>query len=162
MFNKRGISPLIASVLLIAFTVTLFLIISSFVQKSIVEPGLDEGGEKIANTLDCLSARIDVAESCVQNANDGVRVKVDNIWDVELTGFQIRAVGSTGVESKRFPTDGSSIVIAPLDRKDSLVISIVAANVGTVTSLEIFPEVDNGLCRSNPVVVKNFDKKASC
>ena len=162
MFNKRGISPLIASVLLIAFTVTLFLIISSFVQKSIVEPGLDEGGEKIANTLDCLSARIDVAESCVQNGNDGVRVKIDNTGDVVMTGFQIRVVGSTGVENKIFPADGSSISIAPLDRKDSGVIAIVPATVGTVTSLEIFPEVNNGLCRSNPAIVTNFNKQASC
>ena len=146
--NKRGISPLIASVLLIAFTVTLFLIISSWVQRSVVEPGLQEGGEKIAKGLNCLSAKVRVDSACAQTDNKKISVSFDNDGDVALTGVNIRVVGSIGVQSF-----DKSDAVQPLERKKYLE-TVDNAAVGTIIEIEVYPKLASGLCRSNPNIKK--------
>lgn len=157
--NKKGISPLIASVLLIAFTITLFLIISSWVQRSIVEPGLEQGGEKVADTLNCLSAKVNIIEACAQTDNKKIRVKVDNEGDVNLVGIQIRVVGATGVAS--IPLDFVSSPVPPLGRYDSAVQPTGDLAVGAISSIEVYPQLESGLCQSN-LASKKPTAKASC
>ena len=142
--NKRGVSPLIASVLLIAFTITLFLIISNWVQRSIVEPGLESGGEKVAKTLDCLSAKVTIDSACAQNDNKKISVSFDNDGDIALVGVNIRVVGSNGVQSF-----DKSDALQPLERK-KYVETVDDVTVGTITKIEVYPKLDSGLCRSNP------------
>ncbi len=146
--HKRGLSPLIASVLLIAFTVTLFLIISSWVQRSIVEPGLEQSGEKVAKTLNCLSAKLKIDSGCKAADNSKIKMSVDNEGDIEVKDLQIRIVGSTGVQ-----TFNAGKILQPLERYnsgDKPVTQTGDAAVGTITSLEAYPVLDSGICRSNP------------
>lgn len=148
--HKRGISPLIASVLLIAFTVTLFLIISTWVQRSVVEPGLEESGEKISKTLDCLSAKLNIDTACKSADNPPIKIKitVDNEGDVEVKDLQVRVVGSTGVQ-----TFNAAKALQPLERYnsgDKPVTQTGDGAVGTITSIEVYPVLDSGICRSNP------------
>lgn len=146
--HKRGISPLIASVLLIAFTVTLFLIISTWVQRSVVEPGLEESGEKISKTLDCLSAKLNIDTACKAADNTKIKISVDNEGDVEVKDLQVRIVGSTGVE-----TFSAAKALQPLERYnsgDKTVTQTGDGAVGTITSIEVYPVLDSGICRSNP------------
>ena len=148
--NKRGISPLIASVLLIAFTVTLFLIISSWVQRSIVEPGLEEGGEKVAKALDCLSAKVRIDSACAKaTTNDKISVTFDNDGDIAFTGVNIRVVGTNGAQSF-----DKMDALQPLERKKYIETTVDPATVGTITSIEVYPKLDSGLCRSNPSTKK--------
>ena len=146
--DKRGISPLIASVLLIAFTVTLFLIISTWVQKSIVNPGLEESGEKITKTLDCLSAKLNIDSACAQTTNDKISVSFDNEGDVALAGVNIRVVGAAGVQNF-----DKGDAIQPLERK-KYIETVDAATVGAITSIEVYPKLESGICRDNPAVKK--------
>lgn len=146
--DKRGISPLIASVLLIAFTVTLFLIISTWVQKSIVNPGLEESGEKITKTLDCLSAKLNIDSACAQTTNDKISVSFDNEGDVALAGVNIRVVGAAGVQNF-----DKGDAIQPLERK-KYIETVDAATVGAITSIEVYPKLESGICRDNPSVKK--------
>ncbi len=146
--QKRGVSPLIASVLLIAFTVTLFLIISSWVQRSVVDPGLEQSGEKIAKTLDCLSAKITIDSACAQNDNKKISVSFDNEGDIALIGVNIRIIGANGAQSF-----DKSDAIQPLERKKySETVDDVA--VGAITEIEVYPKLDSGVCRSNPASKK--------
>jgi len=154
--QKRGLSPLIASVLLIAFTVTLFLIISTWVQRSIVDPGLEDSGEKVAKTLDCLSAKINIDSACAKSTNDQISVHFDNEGDVALTGVNIRVVGSSGAQN--FDKNDA---IQPLERK-KYVETVVAATVGTITDIEIYPEFTSGVCRDNPAIKKPTVSIVSC
>ena len=142
--HKRGISPLIASVLLIAFTVTLFLIISSWVQRSVVEPGLEKGGEDISKGLDCLSAKVKIDSACAQTDNKKISVSFDNEGDIALVGVNIRVVGSSGVQSF-----DKSDAVQPLERKKYLE-TVDNAAVGTITEIEVYPKLSSGVCRSNP------------
>ncbi len=141
---KRGISPLIASVLLIAFTVTLFLIISSWVQRSVVEPGLEKGGEDISKGLDCLSAKVRIDSACAQTLNDRISVTFDNDGDIAFTGVNIRVIGSSGAQSF-----DKSDALQPLERKKYLE-TVTPATVGTITEIEVYPKLASGVCRSNP------------
>lgn len=135
---------MIASVLLIAFTVTLFLIISSWVQRSVVDPGLKEGEEKIAKTLDCLSAKVKIDSACAQNDNKKISVTFDNDGDVALAGVSIRVIGSIGAQSF-----DKADAVQPLERKKYLE-NIDNAAVGTITEIEVYPKLGSGVCRSSP------------
>ncbi len=146
--QKRGLSPLIASVLLIAFTVTLFLIISTWVQKSIVNPGLEESGEKIAKTLDCLSAKVNIDSVCAQSDNKKISVTFDNEGDVALVGVNIRVVGANGAQNF-----DKGDAIQPLERKKYSE-NVDDTLVGAITSIEVYPKLDSGICRDNPSVKK--------
>ena len=167
MFNKRGLSPLIASVLLIAFTVTLFLIISSFVQRSIVEPGLQDSEEKIGDALDCLGTKIKVADACIQPLTgnpDGIRVKVDNEGDTSLTGVIIRILGSTNVQVTDPVGASASSPVGPLGRLNSGLIAVSqsgATAVGSVVSIEVIPVIASGNCANN-LVTKSVTRLATC
>lgn len=150
--NKRGISPLIASVLLIAFTVTLFLIISTWVQRSIVEPGLEESGEKVTKTLDCLSAKLKIDSACKGADDKKIKISVDNEGDIALQDLQVRIVGSTNVE-----TFNAGKVLQPLERYnsgDKPVTQTGDGSVGVISSLEVYPVLESGICRSNPATKK--------
>ena len=46
--NKRGISPIISTVLLIAFTITLFLLVSSWIRVNLIDESLSSTEEKLA------------------------------------------------------------------------------------------------------------------
>lgn len=146
--NKRGISPLIATVLLIAFTVTLFLIISTWVQRSVVEPGLKEGGEKIAKTFDCFNAKIKIDSACAQNDNKKISVTFDNEGDVSLTGVTIRVLGAAG--SQKFE---KSDAIQPLERKKYLE-TVDDTITGKITEIEVYPKLESGVCSSSPAPKK--------
>jgi len=145
---------LIASVLLIAFTVTLFLIISNWVQRSIVEPGLEESGEKVTKTLDCLSAKLNIDSACKATDNSKIKITVDNEGDVEVKDLQVRIVGSTGVE-----TFNAAKVLQPLERYnsgDKTVTQTGDSAVGTITSIEVYPVLESGVCRSSPATKKQL------
>ena len=142
MNNKRGISPLIASVLMIAFAVILFLIISSWVQRSVVDEALDKGEEQVANALDCINTRINIVSACAEADNTGVTVVVDNEGDTTITGLKLRVTGADGSES----VDGSG-EMAPLDRKSYSGVT-VPATVGAISSVEVVPKVGSGWCSS--------------
>ena len=146
--QKRGLSPLIASVLLIAFTVTLFLIISSWVQKSIVDPGLEQSGEKISKALDCLSAEISIDSACAQNDNKNISVSFDNDGDIALLGVNIRVIGASGAQSF-----DKSDALQPLERK-KYIETVDDAKVGAITEIEVYPKLESGICRSNSVSKK--------
>ncbi|MBI2105679.1 hypothetical protein HYT56_02465 [Candidatus Woesearchaeota archaeon] len=142
--NKRGISPLIASVLLIAFTVTLFIIISNFVRKDVVDTSLEKGGEQIGKAFDCLSAEVDIVDVSKKSDDFQVKYSIDNVGDVTLENIVVRIVGSTGVV--KFEDCGQK---ASLERCTTATPKDVA--VGVVNSIEAIPQVESGLCGANVV-----------
>ena len=53
--KKRGVSPLIATVLLIAFVIIIFVLITTWVRKSAIEPSMTGAEEKLASALECIN-----------------------------------------------------------------------------------------------------------
>jgi flagellin-like protein len=137
--NKRGISPLIASVLMIAFAVTLFLIISSFVRQEVVDTSLERGGEQIASTLDCLNSKVKVI-SATKSGETSVTYSVDNLGSGALKSIKVRILGTDGSF-----TDTQCDDIQALDRCTKTASGL---SIGTIKSVEAVPELDSGLCAS--------------
>ena len=149
MKNKRGISPLIASVLLIAFVVTLFLIISSWVQRSVVEPGLQKSQEGFEGALGCLNTNIDIIKYTCDSANKKISLGVDNIGDTDLIKLQVRISNDDQAQPiivLDSATDG--FPLNPLERINKDITYTLADNPN---KLEIFPEIESGLCNANVV-----------
>jgi len=95
MMKKRGVSPLIASVLLIAFVILLFVLITTWVRRSAIEPSMGIAEEKLAGVLECINVKIDIVEACVDS--DGkLFLKVDNMGDTDLEGVKVRVFGKGG------------------------------------------------------------------
>ncbi|MEK6861344.1 MAG: archaellin/type IV pilin N-terminal domain-containing protein [Nanoarchaeota archaeon] len=103
MFNKRGISPLIATVLIIGFTIALAALIItwgvSFVTQQTVETG-----EEAQKTLDLVkNSGIKIRKVTFDDNDDGTNngpdmfdVQIENTGTITLDGFLIRAYDTNG------------------------------------------------------------------
>tara|TARA_Y100000310_G_scaffold270277_1_gene284026 strand:- start:48707 stop:49219 length:513 start_codon:yes stop_codon:yes gene_type:complete len=155
--NKRGISPLIASVLLIAFAVTLFLIISTWTRTSILEPGLEKGGEKYAVGLDCLSTSVKIESACVDDRDSvtSLKLNVDNKGSTNIESLSIRVVGEEG-ELATIPYGPALAPIAPPGRIISFGDRQTLGDQGPIADLdriEVFPYIKGGICQDNLVSI---------
>jgi len=144
--RKKGVSPLIASVLLIAFTIMLFVLITTWVRKS-VEPGMSQAEEKLGSALECMNTKIEIISACVSGsgANTEIKVKVDNNADndnIMLYGMKVRAIGSTNIGTGDI--DKSASPVAPWNRLEG---SAKVGDVGTISKIEVYPETKSGVCR---------------
>jgi len=146
--NKRGLSPLIASVLLIAFTVALFLIISNFVRKEVVETSLEEGGKQVSKTLDCLSTKLKIVSAC-HTLDTAVIVSFDNDGDVILKGYSVRVLGTDGAFTEQITGN-----VNPLERKKYQKTGITG--VTGINKVEVYPVVESGICQSSLVSKENI------
>jgi len=131
---KRGISPLIASVLLIAFTVTLFVIISTWVQRSVVDPSLEDSGEKVSKALSSYDIQAKVKSAEVVGIGV-VKVSIENEGDKDIDSFKVKVIGDKGSQ------------IISLERNLG-VLDILNENinfdknlVGSVEKIEVYPVV---------------------
>jgi len=144
---KKGVSPLIASVLIIAFVIILFGLITTWVRQSAIEPSMQASEEKVAGELECAKQNIKIVEACVNNINSPSTVKltIDNMGSNNLYQFKIRAIGETGVGS-----DESSILdLEPLDRTTPTTYSI--GGKGKISKVEVYPMTRIGICQGQLV-----------
>lgn len=140
--KKRGISPLIASVLLIAFTIMLFVLISTWVRKSTIEPTMQAGEEKLGSALECMNTKVEIASMCYKD--NKIKFDVDNVGDTDLVGIGLRVVGSK--VSEMLPIEGAAAPYGrfPIHEKD-----FTGADYGDVTKwkIEVYPKTKGGICR---------------
>lgn len=149
--GKRGISAIIEVVLLIAFTITLFLLISNWIRGNIVDESLAKTEEKLAGQLDCLSTTVEISNVCVDDTTTAanVQLNVDNSGDTSVTGVTIRVIGGGG-DLGAVEYNAPSAV-PPLGR----VLSKSAGNqalspaVASPIKVEVYPKISSGLCKDN-------------
>lgn len=140
--KKRGVSPLIASVLLIAFTIMLFVLISTWVRRAAIEPAMQSGEEKLGSALECMNTKIDIVSMCYKDKK--IKFDIDNIGDTDLFGIGLRVVGSK--VSAMLPIEG---VAVPYDRFPVHEKDFDGADYGDVTKwkIEVYPKTKSGICR---------------
>src|SRR3989344_6542617 len=140
---KKGISPLIASVLLIAFVIILFSLITVWVRKTSIEPSMQISEEKVASELECNELIIDIIRACKDGNN--IKTTIDNLGTRDLYGVKIRAIGESGVSVGDFP----NLNIAILGRSSAL--SVDASGKGTINKIEVYPTTSKGVCQGQLV-----------
>ena len=155
---KKGLSPLISAVLLIAFVVTLFLVITNWIQSGVVEEVTSRTDDKLGSQLDCLSTEIVISGACAEDAADDgnfekVEVNVDNTGDTIITGVIVRlsnAVGTLG----SFEMSGETA--APLARvvtKTETGAKTLNTAVPNPSRIEVYPVIASGTCQDQVKLV---------
>lgn len=144
---KRGISPLISAVLLIAFTITLFLVISSWIRSSIVDESLSKTEEKLSGQLDCLSVGVEISNVAVKSDGSEVKLNADNSGDGSINGLTIRV--SNGADLRVVEYTAPSAV-PPLGRiLDTLKPQALSPVITGANKVEVYPKLESGLCKDN-------------
>ena len=93
-YNKRGISPLIATVLLIGFTVAVAAVVI-FWSRNFVKEKADKEGALSEKRLECENVEIDVQS--IDKVNR--KISIDNKGNEAIDGFIMRVVsGGVGAE----------------------------------------------------------------
>jgi len=149
--SKKGISPLIATVLVIGFTVALAAVIltwgTGFTKK------ISKSTEETTETqLACAQdVNFDVTAACYDMANDGVQFIVENNGNRDLTNFSVRLkisatdVVAGNVPSSTVPRFGlKTFFVTDLDIPDLL------GRAGEVKEVTLVP------------VIKVGDKEVTC
>jgi len=157
--KKRGVSPLIASVLLISFVILLFVLITTWVRKSAIEPSMSIAEEKLASVLNCVSVKIDIVSAC---ADGNLELKVDNMGDTVIAGVRVRMFKDGDIENGQLE-GGTGDETSPFDRisAENTSITLVAADASDVTKVEVYPIIKGGkVCQGEMESINSVD--SSC
>jgi len=93
--NKRGVSPIVASILLILFTIVLFTIISKF-SSNTVDKSLDKTGSILETYQNCNEISFNVRDAYCSSEKKGLLlVRVENEKDINFKdNFVVRLFDS--------------------------------------------------------------------
>lgn len=97
----KGVSPLIASVLLIAITMTLAAILASFVSSYTQQ--------QLSGLESCVGGTITFSTADYPQLSGNTIVAIIDVSNVDLSGFKIEAINSTGDVNSVTATGATSI-----------------------------------------------------
>lgn len=147
--GKRGISPIIATVLLIAFAVSIGAMIMSW------------GRETLASTGDCSSVKLDVQTMngkpvlCYDTYNNKINFMIKNNGEVEIQKVKLRVI------SEDFSIDEQEMPDTKIPIGGIIVKNIDYLKAGTF-HLEIIPMINfagkQKICPEKAVVSDNLPK----
>jgi len=133
---KRGISPLISTVLIIAFVIILFVSITVWIRQSIISSAVESVENKVASELQCMNTRFFVKSMCL--IEDYIRAEVDNVGNNKINSFLVNVYGSD--DNKKFVYEKNVSVLR------SSTFEFDFKGVGEFEELNIAPVIDEGLC----------------
>lgn len=156
--NQRGITPLVATVLLVAFSVGLGALVMSWGEEYIAEKAeFAQGTPEVKNTCDL--AKIDIIKIAGQQqvcmGENGIQVWIDNGPDVDLVGVHARVAGQSGIDVQE------NILLAPL-LKANAARAIVAykPGIGELLQVKLTPKIlENNqvaICSQNAVTLERI------
>ncbi len=135
--EKRGISPLIATVLLIGFVVTIAAIFWAWYQ-STVEGQAEETAEKTTSQYTC-ATNVDIKISDPTCTNETISFNIENIGLAELKDFRI-IVNGTSQETLKF-----SQFLAP-SGKIKTYVQYNSSLVQNLTHATVLPMISSTTC----------------
>lgn len=124
---KRGVSPVIATTLLIAIVITLAGIVFIWAA-GFVEEGLHKRGEPIERSCEALNFEADVFGS----AATGYTLEINNRAEIPIYGFDIRALGQG-------TTLVSSLPPSPVEPGSSLNVPLTSVDLQGATEVMVIP-----------------------
>ncbi len=133
MFNKIGISPIISVVLLIAFTVVLFLLVSNWIRGSIVDETTRKSEEKLSKAFSSYDIQVKVRQA-TKIDSDTIKVSVENVGEKTIEGFKVKIVGTNGVDIVNVEQSISELGVAVKEFDFN-------PGIGSVVSVEVYPVV---------------------
>ncbi len=159
--DKRAISPLIATILLIAFAIALGLVVMNWGRSYIEEKAEFTAGPKDASACNVVELSIikvgGMDKICYNAADLSIEVFLENGPDVSIADLQGRIVGSTGIKTL------DTILTNPLDMGMSAQIKFnYPSGIGDVEQVMLTPVVEGvreGVpCTKKAVVSENIQQ----
>ena len=133
--NKRGISAIIATVILIAFVIIIGGIVWIYIQRFSSEQLEDIGDDEA-----CFDLNINIVEACytiINPGDDTIRIKVESESTQEVdSGFLVRIFGGSEMLAPSEPftkLKGFNVV--------DIEVPYDSSKIGTVDKVEVIPKV---------------------
>lgn len=146
---KRGISPLIATVLVIGFTIAVAGITFTFIRGEVKE---QTESTDISGVVNCLNAEVKIVNICIPAQNQ-LRISVDNEGETTITGLKYRVLGSTSAAV----VDSQSVTSTQPKQQFERVIEVITHNdVGNLEEVIVLPVTPSGVCSSGEDSEKNI------
>ena len=155
--GKGAISPLVATILLVAFSVGIGAIVMSW-GENFVEQKADfvQGVREVVNSCDAVSFNIirlgGVPQIC-SRANV-LETTIDNGADIDVYDFNVRLLGTGGAYTDE------SVLNAELKRLHAVKIAVPFPNIGRITQVKLTPKIRVGddilFCSNEAVVAENI------
>ncbi|MBU2590132.1 MAG: hypothetical protein KKA65_02270 [Nanoarchaeota archaeon] len=127
--HKRGMSAIIATVLIIGLTVVIAaaIIIWGIGFSSDIQEGADDKNDQ---TMFCANSKIKLRNGCLEN--NQLKLLIENQGQVALTGFNVRVIGSASAYGSKIEKDLGIAGITQIlvDHDDT---------IGTIKSVEVLP-----------------------
>jgi len=144
--KKRGISPLIATVLIIGFTVALATIIITW-GGGYIQGEQERVSETTSFALQCTKLRYEVVDvTCNAGTNVLETVRITSNTDIEIPELILRVKNETNAISVFDSEIGTQLALTPTTGLDSFG-SVVAALTGGPTdprTIEVIAKIDDG------------------
>ncbi|MDD4878637.1 MAG: hypothetical protein PHO02_06425 [Candidatus Nanoarchaeia archaeon] len=153
--TKKGVSPIIATTMLIGFTVAVIAMVVVWSRGYIEERAAKE--EALANTkLKCETVKFTVEEVC--QTGSSLNVKVKNLANQQIDSWILRIKGSAGVQATE-----QGFVVKGLESKDLALSgeSYDAAAVGVIETVEVIPAIKAGRNKYVPCSGQMLEARAS-
>ena len=136
--NKKGISPLMATVILVAFSIALGAVVMSWGADFIeAKSEFTIGANELGAGCDRVSFNIIIVKGVPQVCYDGsaVQIFIENGQSIELANVQARLVGTDGI----IQTEIFSQPLAPLN---AIKTTFAYDNIGFPLQLKLIPKIN--------------------
>lgn len=151
MTNRRGVSPIIATVLLVAFVIVISVMVLAWIRSGI-EAQQEKATEQITSATECYSTEISIPSAsdkgvCKINDNQ-IKIVVDNDGKKEVLKLTVRIL--YGQEAEVFEEDLTTDPLETFNRKIiTRTLSTSGKTAADITSIEIIPHIVEGTCPDN-------------
>lgn len=137
--SKKGISPLVATVLLVAFSVALGALVMSWGQEYIEEKAeFVRGMQEVKSGCNLVSLDIikigNIPQVCIKEGNK-IQVWFDNGPDIDISNINAKVIGTTSISVHE------AILKSPLLKENAVKIEFFFENVGIVRQVSFTPKV---------------------
>lgn len=139
IFNKKGISPAAATLILIAFAIALGAVVMTW-GKSYIEEKAEFVGE--VEVSGCGTVSFDIIkvggayQACYDVSKDSLELLLENGDTADLLDMQVRVIGDQGIYMQ------DSLLSNPLLRTHSVKRSVPYGNIGRIQQVKITPVIE--------------------
>lgn len=155
--DKRAVSPLVATILLILLSIGLGAAVMSWGEQYIEEKAeFVQGVQETVTSCDLVAFSVVTIGGIRQLCQAGATIKglIDNGLDSDIADFHVRVIGKDGVFTQE------SLLSKPLPRGSATPISFSVGDSGAVEQIKFTPKIRTGgkdmTCAKQAALVENI------
>jgi len=158
--GKQAISPLVATILLLAFSIAIGAVVMSWGESYVEEKAnFVQGIREVLTSCEAASFTVIKLGGSQQICykDNSLELSIDNGQDIDIHDFNTRILGTTGIYTKE------STINAPLKKLNAVKLAVlIPNNIGTVQQVKITPKIqvadDIIFCKDQSLVLEGIQK----